>query len=113
MERVDYFDEISDESRAYWLGFLYAECCLLQSRKQVFVLLAQRDRAHLEKLALIFDRPVYEHSSSDRRTGKTYRGARLILNGKHLWDSLNQKGFEPRKSLSENASVLDHISEDL
>ena len=44
----NFFNDISDEVRAYWLGFLYADGSV--SKKETSVTITLKDREHLEKL---------------------------------------------------------------
>jgi hypothetical protein len=57
---ASYFETISDEARAYWLGFIAADGCLSQETRGVRfgVQLAERDRGHLDVLAASLELPV-------------------------------------------------------
>ncbi len=52
--RGDYFNDICDEHRAYWLGFIHADGCICTRRKSMHlkVVLGRADASHLEKLRL-------------------------------------------------------------
>ena len=95
---ASYFEAISDEARAYWLGFIAADGYLTgQARGARFGLqLAERDSGHLGVLAACLELPV-------RRTA---RGNVLIASAnKALMHDLRRAGIIERKS-SDAAIVL-------
>jgi hypothetical protein len=50
--REDAFAGVADEATAYWLGFLFADGCVLEANRIPLVLalwLAAKDRAHVER----------------------------------------------------------------
>lgn len=95
------FDCIDTEEKAYWLGFIYADGYINSSpideiskyKKYTFeVGLKSSDFEHLEKLKrfLSFTGTVEQNESS----------CRLRVSDKHLWETLNNYGCTPRKSLT-------------
>lgn len=94
------FDVIDTEEKAYWLGFIFAdgyinsdpvdnkhyphytfECSLQIS-----------DVAHLEKMRKFF--------KMRNDLGTDEKRCRLSFDSKHLWETLNNYGCTPRKSLT-------------
>jgi hypothetical protein len=108
----DFFDLINSEEKAYWLGFLYADGNLAKSRWYTSLMVSQKDKAHLEKLALIFD---IEAKDSIVKSGfNVGLGAAYIrINSTLIWDSLYQKGLVPRKSREDISSVFENIPSNL
>jgi hypothetical protein len=51
----NFFDLINSEEKTYWPGFLYVDGNLAKSRWSTSLMVSQKDKAHLEKLTLIFD----------------------------------------------------------
>ena len=100
MDNQSFFQQCDSEEKAYWLGFLYADGCVLSSRWQVSIILSRRDSEHLEKLASIFNRRVRYEKVYDKRTQKTYERVRLILSCKKLVQDLATYGIVPRKTYS-------------
>lgn len=47
----DYFSDIDTESKAYWLGFLYADGCIRSKRNDICLCLHEKDSDILHKLA--------------------------------------------------------------
>ena len=45
-----YFDHIDSESKAYWLGFIYADGCISNNGYRFEVRLSKNDEDHLIKL---------------------------------------------------------------
>lgn len=92
------FDEIDTEEKAYWLGFIYAdgyvESHTNKTRYGFELCLAAHDRDHLQK----FNNFMCYNGNNVRykKTGNAYR---WNVRNKHLWNTLNNKGVIPRKSL--------------
>lgn len=93
------FDSIDTEEKAYWLGFIFADGTIssspLKEGKKSYnfeLSLKIEDTNHLEKLQKLLEtqRPVI----------KAKNRCRLLVNSKHLWETLNNYGCTPRKSLT-------------
>lgn len=100
------FDSIDTEEKAYWLGFIYADGYISSDPlKGVFqysfeLQLSIKDKDHLQKFA---DFIGYKKELKDKRTHcdtGEYNSTRLMINSKHLWETLNNYGCTPRKSLT-------------
>lgn len=99
----DYFEKIDNEWKAYWLGFLYADGCVIISNrngkhKNVLQLnLKESDSSHVQKFAdsLQSDAPVKicETNYKDKKS------ARLLVTNKKICEDLCRLGCVPRKSL--------------
>ena len=48
----NFFEKIDSPRKAYWLGFLYADGCILDQRKSKIleITLSKNDKNHLQKL---------------------------------------------------------------
>jgi hypothetical protein len=95
---ASYFETISDEARAYWLGFIAADGYLCRHTRGVRfgVQLAERDCDHLGVLAACLELPVRQ----------TARGQAAITSANSaLVHDLRQAGVTERKS-SDDAIVL-------
>lgn len=94
------FDNIDSEEKAYWLGFIFADGTIssdplydYKKKSYTFELsLKNEDSNHLEKLRTLFNTPRPIINSENR--------CRLLVNSKHLWETLNNYGCTPRKSLT-------------
>lgn len=94
------FDCIDTEEKAYWLGFIFADGTissnpLKENNKKVYTFelsLKQDDINHLEKLKELLKTP--------RPIIKSENRCRLLVNSKHFWDTLNNYGCIPNKSLT-------------
>lgn len=88
-----YFDEITDERRAYWLGFITADGCVRhdEGRDILAVSLKAGDSKHLQTLCndLGSDRPVLFSQRNE---------VSVLFNSGHLVGSLERLGVTPRKS---------------
>lgn len=95
------FDVIDTEEKAYWLGFIFADG-YISSRDNSFELsLKGSDIEHLHKF-----NKFMEHNKDNVKLGevknkdKTFLRCRWGIVNKHLWNTLNNLGCTPRKSLT-------------
>ena len=87
------FDNIDSEEKAYWLGFIYADG-YISSRDNTFELsLALKDKEHLDKFNVFM-----QHENNNIKMD-SFRCRWSVVN-KHLWETLNNYGCTPRKSLT-------------
>ena len=100
------FDEIDTEEKAYWLGFLFADGYINSGplngefSYKFELTLADKDIDHLRKFANFIG---YNKSISKKvckRNNKEYKAVRISISSKHLWNTLNNLGCTPRKSLT-------------
>ncbi len=100
------FDCIDTEEKAYWLGFLYADGYICAdpleggSHYKMELTLAQADKEHLRKFALFMSYTGEISAKKINRNSKEFTAARIAINSKHLWNTLNNYGCTPRKSLT-------------
>lgn len=96
------FDSIDTEEKAYWLGFIYADGSISsQTGKYSFELsLKGEDIGHLHKFNSFMkyngNNVKLDKSSCN---GKVFIRCRWIIGNKHLWETLNNYGCVPKKSL--------------
>ena len=107
------FDSINTEEKAYWLGFIWADGSIgssplrddVKSRYDFELSLSEKDTSHLE----MFNK-FMEHKNNNVKVGKvtcTSNGNKIetkrcrwgIVN-KHMWNTLNDYGCTPNKSLT-------------
>ena len=90
------FDTIDTEEKAYWLGFIFADGNISKSRPTFAINLQYSDINHLEKLKKFFNykrdirKQVYKNGSQI---------CRMKVDNKDLWNTLNNYGCVPAKSL--------------
>lgn len=94
------FDVIDTEEKAYWLGFIFADG-YISSRDNGFELsLKGSDIEHLHKF-----NKFMEHNKDNVKLGEVKNKDKIFLRcrwgivNKHLWNTLNNLGCTPRKSL--------------
>lgn len=106
-----YFDKIDNEEKAYILGFFWADGYISSTpidntkEKNVYTIeitLQLRDKEILElmKRAWCTPRPILEDTVT-LKSQKRFPRCRLIVNSQHMWNTLNNYGCTPRKSLTE------------
>jgi hypothetical protein len=97
----NFFEDITNEIKAYWLGFMYADGFITQSKNQKMVglSLATKDQKHLEKFScdLSSNYPIRVYQGKCYNTPITY--SRLLLTSEKLFYDLETKGVLQRKSL--------------
>lgn len=97
------FDNIDSEEKAYWLGFIYADGNIAslnykKIRYEFELTLKEEDHNHLIKFCKFIKSnklPVVSKS------GKlfSYKRSRVCFANKHYWNTLNNYGCIPKKSL--------------
>lgn len=93
-----YFDSIDTEEKAYWLGFIFADGCIMSNTYSFELTLGLKDKNHIDK----FIRSI-------NYSGKIYTKKHSVsccLRSKHLWTTLNNYGCTPKKSLTLNFPEL-------
>jgi phage antirepressor YoqD-like protein len=103
----DYFKVINDEHKAYWLGFLYADGCIVERKRGdkvksrvLEVGLQILDKPHLEKFNKDLDSNYLIKDRNNKLGDKTYESCRLIINSTKMCNDLIKLGCTPRKSLT-------------
>ena len=89
------FERIDTEEKAYWLGFLYADGCVLRQRNRgrVILILQAKDYSHVEKFryCLNSDYPIYSFPKSS--------SVGIRIASEKMFNDLVLHGCVPRKSL--------------
>lgn len=90
---VCYFDSIDTEEKAYWLGFMFADGSLNQSKSSYHMELSLKidDCEHVQKFA--------NAVGKNKITKSNYR-ARCILGSRRMFDTLTNYGCTVKKSLT-------------
>ena len=85
----NYFSELLDEYRVYWIGFIMADGCIYKNSLQFN--LHWKDRTHLEKFKkdIQAKNPIYHIRNA----------CRLMISSKKICDDLSKFNIVPRKSL--------------
>ena len=91
------FDKIDNEEASYWLGFLYADGNISSVGNRLEVHLSIKDLSHLEKFRKFLNLSTEIRSGID---SKGYGFCHLSIRNKHLWNTLNNLGCHPQKSLT-------------
>ena len=97
--REDYFDAITDEARAYWLGFLAADGGV-SDRGDIVVGLAACDAGHLYKFRAALETSYPIRLGVTRSAFGDFPNARLDIRSPRLAAALARLGVAPRKSLT-------------
>lgn len=105
----NYFDCIDTEEKAYWLGFIYADGYISKPERmykgkikrgnyKFEISLKADDVLHLEKFktAIEYDKDIKISKTNFIRSNR----CRISFNNKHFWNTLNDYGCTPVKSLN-------------
>ena len=95
----DYFENIDNEWKAYWLGFLYADGCVSTKDNIVRIRLQKGDKHHLQKFLNSLQSDSLIRDSVAKLNGKEFEQSEAyICNSKIVEDLINCKCV-PNKSL--------------
>ena len=104
------FDSIDSEEKAYWLGFLWADGCVVSVNPEkpnyaIELGLSSKDRNHLVKycnfLSLSEDRIKEKTCKPRKLIDKTTYVSRVQISSTHMWNTLVSYGMIPRKTYDE------------
>lgn len=118
---LNFFNKIDSEEKAYWLGFIYADGCVVgASNKYAYrfcVDLAIKDFNHLQKLANIFNTKLTTKIRSAQicqsQEIKDFEIVNLTINNKTIWSDLQQNGISIRKTLNPDLTIFDKFDKRL
>lgn len=106
----NFFDCIDSSEKAYWLGFIVADGCIINnaSDMKLSVTLCIDDIEHLRKLAneICPDIKISETQTFLKATGKYYNMCGIRFYNRHLINSLMKLGVDERKSLKEVYPII-------
>ena len=95
-----FFETIDSGEKAYWVGFLAADGCILDKRSLTLrFALAIKDVNMVEKLKGALEANCPIHHGFRKMNGKVLESVRFSIRSKKLCDDLIDKGVVPRKSL--------------
>lgn len=107
----DYFAKINNQKKAYWLGFLMADGCVVNKNgKQALLLgLAIKDKKHIEKMLkdMGANYPI-KIGTSKSPNGKIFNHASVTITCKKLCDDLSKYGVDEHKTF--NSRIPKNIS---
>lgn len=100
LEDNNIFHIIDTEEKAYWLGFLMADCYMddLNGKYSIEFMLAEKDRERVEAFARFMNSKVPLHVHNRIING--YNQVKVCINNKQVFQDLLQHGCVPRKSLT-------------
>jgi intein-encoded DNA endonuclease-like protein len=101
----NYFQSIDTEEKAYWLGFIYADGCIVRPKNKnnnryLSILLAIKDISHLYKFkkAINFNGPVKQGKYFNPVQEKHYKNCTITIRSNKLISDLNLLGVMPHKT---------------
>lgn len=112
----DFFENIDTEEKAYFLGFILADGCVVDKPKSKCLKIGihPKDIDVLEKflLAINAEQKVKLTQKKDKRYGdRLFESAMVTINSTKMCDDLIKLGVVPRKSLKKTfPSIPDHLN---
>jgi intein-encoded DNA endonuclease-like protein len=110
----NYFENIDNEEKAYWLGFLFADGCVRKTKSgsQLVLKLSVKDEEHLK---LFKDNIESEHkigynqnmTLTKKGTPSTSDNCLIRINSNKLINDLINQGCIPRKTFTINKPIID------
>jgi len=107
IENSNYFQNIDDENKAYWLGFIAADGSLNKNGISMQIGLSIKDKNHLIKMGKIFDKEVVDYVS--KRHNKSHKACRLCVSSKTNWNNLNRLGVNVNKTFEKENNLFKNI----
>lgn len=107
------FDSITAAEQAYWLGFLAADGCVIESKKiagkvadRIQLSLGAVDIDHLHKFIKFveYSGPIYYRKA--KALGKEYPSVKVCFTSKQIGDALGRQGVVPRKTAYLSPPIL-------
>lgn len=102
------FDIIDTEEKAYWLGFIFADGYIAKDSYKFELSLKNSDSSHLDKFNMFMSH-INNNVKISKTSYKDFNGDKIItmrcrwfICNKHLWNTLNNYGCTPQKSLTLN-----------
>ena len=95
----DFFNDVDNEEKAYWLGFLYADGYIDESKNVIELALNERDINHIKKFKNSLES---DHKISYRKiriNESEHKSVRITFKDKKICDSLIRLGCIQNKSL--------------
>jgi DNA-binding CsgD family transcriptional regulator len=88
----DYFKNIDSPTKAYWLGFIFADGCLYSKSNCLSIGLARKDRIILEKFIKCIEgdsSKIFDRSQKSKKNGnKKYETSTIHINSKKIYQDL-------------------------
>lgn len=116
----DFFETIDTEEKAYWLGFLYADGCIVEQYKNnrlksmhLEIGLCKKDENHLHKFLNSIESNVEIKYKTNKLNGKLYESCRVAICCTKMCRDLIDKGCTPRKSLTLKFPNVDIVNANL
>ena len=102
-----YFENIDNGNKAYWLGFIAADGCVVDKKghRHLYIELAERDRCHLEafKKEIEFNGPIYDMKAR----GRSKPSCKLQISSSRMVLDLVKLGITSNKTHTLNAPDID------
>lgn len=103
-----YFKRIDSSEKAYWLGFLVADGCVMNHKGSyaISVTLGSQDKEHLKKMrqALKGTQKIF-----DGKSGKGTPHHQIVFHSKEMFFDLKNLGLEERKTGKEVFPLIDEL----
>jgi len=106
------FHRIDLPEKAYWLGFLMADGCILtphNANPNLTIRLAQKDKSHLEKFKRFLSATHPITQSGQYRKGKFYPSYQIVIVSQLLTKDLAKHGIVPRKTGKEHIPNIPEV----
>lgn len=102
-----YFQNINTGNKAYWLGFIAADGCVVNKKRKrlLYIELSEKDRCHLEafKKEIEFEGPIYEMKAR----GRSRPSCKIQVSSSRMVLDLVELGIVPNKTKFLEAPDID------
>ncbi|QWS05246.1 hypothetical protein [Limosilactobacillus reuteri] len=105
---VSYFNTIDTPEKAYWLGFIAADGCIIDttskkgSQKRLKIALQKSDNEHLKKFreCINGNHPITYHESVNEKRNICSEECQIVIYSASMVEDLERLGLYPRKTYS-------------
>lgn len=105
-----YFDDINSYEKAYWLGMISADGCIMvkaDGTRRVKLTLKSDDKPHLEKLNIALNSNIPIRDKSSILNDKIFHSVELMINSNHMAESLIKLGVTENKTFDMSLPNID------
>jgi DNA-binding NarL/FixJ family response regulator len=107
----DFLNKIDTSEKAYFIGFFFADGCMVKGRKSLSIKLKRTDEEILRKFnSLLCDQDMIKYVSRYRKETLTH-SVMLNFNSKQIYNRLLELGCSPAKSLT--LELSDYLIQEL
>lgn len=104
---IDYFKEIDNPDKSYWLGVISSDGSITKSGYGMSLVSKDRELIERFKISIGSEHKISEIHTFDKRTNKTYHGFCIQITSKDFTNNIIDKGITSNKSYISDFPKID------